>query len=192
MGMFKDVFNTMSGKDLDDESRIEKTGKKADKASKKSNSKDSNTKENRKDVATEEAKFAAYDYANDKDQLSKDIRAALREGCLSADLSKLLQVLFDRKAVRELVSAQGDVCPPPPGPDEYYLEHRFIHPDSGDWCNEEAEALMNAGKTVEELKAFNMELKVVRKRKLDDEEIQEGTDKDYEEIKQKLSSADTN
>ena len=60
-----------------------------------------------------------------------------------------------------------------------------------DWVNEQAEALLKSGTDVDGLKKFNIELRVVRKRKLDDTEIQEGTPEDYEEIKQKINSNDT-
>ena len=185
---FGDALKVMTGKDLEDDApRIKKTGKKTKKVDKAQEPKQE--PKARKDVATDDAKFKAYDYANEKDQLSNDVKTALKEGSLSDELIRLLEVLFDKKAVRDLVAAQGDVCPPPPGPNEYYLDFRFVNPDNGDWVNEQAEALMKAGTNVDGLKAFNIELRVVRKRKLDDTEIQEGTDEDYEEIRQKLDSA---
>ena len=184
MSKFMDAFDVMTGRDLEDAApkRVKKTGRKANQA-------EESTPKKRKPVSTTEAFLNAYDYAQ-TEQVSVDLKKALKEGSLTDDLSKLLQVLFDRKAVRELVAAQGDVCPPPPGPDEYYLDFRFVHPDSGDWCNEDAENLLDMGKTLEDLKKFNIELKVVRKRKLDDEEIQEGTEEDYKEIIAQFEAAE--
>lgn len=179
MSKIKDAMNIMTGRDIDKEEtpkRIKKTGRKVERVEQPS------PVNKRKNVSTSQAFLDAYDYAQ-TEQVSTDLKKALREGSLTDDLSKLLQVLFDRKAVREIVSAQGDVRP---GQDEYYLEYRFVHPDTGDWCNEEAEELLDMGKTLEDLKKFNIELKVVRKRKLDDEEIQEGTDEDYAEIIKEL------
>lgn len=176
---FMDAIKIMAGKDPNEEpKRIKKTGKK------KGQEKPETTTEaapKRKPVATKDKFLDAYDYA-DTDEVKADLRNALRGGELSDDLSKLLQVLFDRKAFRDVVMAQADVRPTPPGPDEYYLEYRFVHPDSGDWCNEEAQELLDMGKTLDDLKKFNIELKVVRKRKLDNEEIQEGTPEDYEKV----------
>ncbi len=171
MSKFKDAFNLATGRDSEGEAprRVKKTGRKANQAA---------TTPKRKNVATKDAILNAYDYAQ-TDQVKADLKEALRNGSLTDDLSKLLQVLFDRKAVRELVSTQGDVRP---GPDEYYLDYRFVHPDSGDWCNEEAEELLDMGKTLEDLKKFNIEIRVVRRRQLDDEEIGEGTEDDYKEI----------
>lgn len=197
MSKLNDALLVMTGRDFEEEplKRIKKGVKKPGQKRRKADpepewddldKKPAKKKDNRKPVSTDDAKFAAYDYANDKDKLSEDVRLALKEGSLSDDLSRLLQVLFDRKSVRELVSAQGDVCPPPPGPDDYYLDFRYVHPDTGDWCNEQAEALLQSGMTLDDLSKFNMELKVVRKRKLDDEELQEGTDEDYAEIRAKI------
>lgn len=190
MSILKDVMNVAAGCDLEDEEpqRIKKTGKKASKKAPKQEPAQDAPK--RKPRATKDKFLDAYDYAN-TEQVSVDLRNALRGGDLSDDLSKLLQVLFDRKAFRDVVMAQADVCAPPPGPDDYYLDFRFVNPDNGDWVNEQAEALLKSGTDVDGLRKFNIELRVVRKRKLDDTEIQEGTPEDYEEIKQKINSNDT-
>lgn len=193
-GLFGDVVKTVQGQDLEDDApkrdskRIEKTGKKSGKKGKTQTSENPD-KPARKSKVADDAKFAAYDYANDAKQLSADVREALKTGNLSGELSKLLQVLFDKQDIRDLAAAQGDVCPPPPGPDEYYLSYRFVNPDNGDWCNDEAEALLESGKSIDDLKKFNMELRVVRLRKLDDSEISEGTPEDYEEIRKQIEEA---
>lgn len=194
MSKFMDVFNVATGRDLDEDlespKKVKKTGKKAPKkAEPVTEVEPKEEAPKRKPVATKDHFLDAYDYAQ-TEQVSTDLREALRSGTLSDDLSKLLQVLFDRKAVRELVSAQGDVCPPLPGPDEYYLDFQFVNP-SGDIVNEQAEALIKAGTPLDGLEKFNITLKVVRKRKLDNTVIQEGTPEDYDEVREKITAKST-
>lgn len=186
MSILKDVINVAKGTDLEDDEpkRIQKTGKKTEKPEKAPEA----DAPKRKPRATKDKFLDAYDYAQ-TDQVKADIREAMRGGDLTDDLSKLFQVLFDRKAFREVVMAQADVCAPPPGPDEYYLDFRFVNPD-GDWVNEAAAKLLETGIDVQALKSYNIDLRVVRRRKLDDEEIQEGTAEDYEEIENKINSGE--
>lgn len=187
-----DAVSIMSGKDLS-----EKPTKKAKKPSTKATeTKDTSSekpakKPERKDLATDDAKFAAYDYAHNSDQLSKDVQDALKTGSLSPDLEKLLQVLFDKAAVRELVSAQGGVRAPEPEPEAYTLHYDFVNTGTGAVCTEAAEHLMESGTKLEDLETYNMKLRVVRQRKSDGSELSEGTDADYEEIRKRIADAVT-
>ena len=180
-----DAFKVMTGQDLEPVKKTKKSSTKATEAKDTSGSESKPAKKpERKDLATDDAKFAAYDYSHNSEQLSKDVQAALKTGSLSPDLEKLLQVLFDKSAVRELVAAQGGVRAPI-DPNAYTLEFNFVQAKTGENCDEQAQALLEGGMKLENLESFNIKLKVVRK-KADGTEV-EGTEDDYKEIEKKIS-----
>ena len=188
----KDAFLIMTGQDLEAEP-VKKARTKGSKAKDKKERKAKNEVEDkpvekpvRKDVASEDAKFAAYDYAHNKEQLSADILSTLKTGELSPELEKLLQVLFDRAAVRELVSAQGGVRAPEPKPEEYDLSYNFVNTKTDEICDDQAKTLLKGGTKIEELDAYNIKLKVVKKSKTDGKELGEGSEDEYEEIKKQI------
>ena len=185
---FKDAMAIMSGRDLDEKPTKKVKAKKSEPETKASESKPTKKteKSERKPVATDEAKFAAFRYANKAEQLSNDVQEALEKGSLTPDLEKLLQVLFDRAAVRELVSAQGGVRSSEPEPEKYYLDFCFKNTGTGDDCTTAAEQLLAGGMKIEDLGNFNMELYVSRKRESDDTEICEGNKADYEETQKRI------
>ncbi len=191
----KDALAIMTGKDLDEAPKKKAKTKKAKPVEAETEVKDTSGTEKpakkakepeRKPLATDEAKFAAFRYANKAEQLSNDVQEALEKGSLSPDLEKLLQVLFDKAAVRELVSAQGGVRAPEPEPEKYHLDFCFKNTETGDDCTTAAEQLLAGGMKLEDLGNFNMKLYVSRKRESDDTEICEGNEADYEEMKQRL------
>jgi hypothetical protein len=178
--IFSDTLKVLKGQDLDaPKSKSTKSTAPAKKSADKSAEK---SKAERKAQATKDAKSNALVYAA-SDALSKDVIAALADKGMSSDLKNLLEVLCDNSAVRETILAQGDVKP---GPDEYYLEKRFINKDSRIANNEAAEKMLKGGMTLDELESFNIILAVVRKRKLDDEEIGEANDREYDQVRQEI------
>lgn len=188
--MFKDAFNVMTGKDLEKSPKATTTTKSAKGSGKKSGSKKAET---RKPVAREDARFDAFEYACNSEKLSGDIKATLRDekGAMSQDLINLIQVLCDKPAVREMMLAQGDVRELPVSPDKIELKYKFVHNGEDDKdCTEEAMALIETGKTVEELEAFNLILVVNRVNKDNGKFISEGDEADYEKIKKELSKKD--
>lgn len=195
MGKINDALKVMTGRDLEDEAP-KKVGKKSEtkakaetKAEEKAEKVESKAKEpERKPVATDEAKFAAFRYANKAEQLSEDVQEALEKGSLTPELEKLLQVLFDSAAVRELVSAQGGVRAPKTEPEaeKYHLSFSFKNATTGDDCTKAAENLLSSGTSLDQLETFNMKLYVSRVRD-DDTEICEGDESDYLEIRTRLT-----
>ena len=190
-GKLMDALNVMAGRDLEAKKTTKKSSVKTKKASPAPAEEKKVKAEEpaRKDRATDDAKFAAYDYAHNSADLSKDVLDALKEGTLSPDLEKLLQVLFDKAAVREIVASQGNVRAPEPTPEEYTLEYTFVNAETGADCTKAAEQLLEGGTKLDDLKTFNMKLRVVRKRKCDGSELSEGSEEDYEEIKKKIAEA---
>lgn len=179
--IFSDTLKVLKGQDLDAPSKSKSTKstapkkKSADKSAEKS-------KSERKAQATKDAKSNALVYAA-SDDLSKDIIAALADKGMSSNLRNLLEVLCDNSAVRETILNQGDVKP---GPDEYYLEYRFIDKNTRVANTAAAEKMLAGGMTLEEMEGFNIILAVVRKRKLDDEEICEANDAEYDQVRKDL------
>lgn len=194
MSKFMDAMATITGRDIVENDAPKKKVKKARTKSAPETTETTTEVEETKPakkakpehtpVASANAIFAAYDYAADKDRLSADVREALKTGSLSSDLRKVLQVLFDKEAVRELVAAQGDVRP---GPDETYVDFSFINTETNTDCTKVAEGLLESGSTLDTLKGFNIKLKVVRKRKLDDAVVGEGTKEDYAKVEKQLA-----
>lgn len=205
MSKFMDAFNVMAGRDLDgDKPRKKapapkkksepspkkeevKTGTSGDKPATSTKESKPAASNDRKPVASEDARYEALFYVVNKDKLSADICETLKTGAMSEDLRKLLQVLFDKKAVRELVSAQGDVRPPV-DPDEYRLDFSFVN-STGDDNSAAAEALLKSGTPLDKLEDFNLKLKVVRKRVSDGSVIAEGDEKDYEAVREKIEES---
>ena len=193
MSKLSDALMVVTGRDFDEEpvKRTKKAVRKPDQKRRKAtpeedleekkDKKPEKKADDRKPVSSEEAKFAAYDYANDKDKLSADVRTALKEGSLSDDLIRVLQVLFDKKAVRDLVSAQGDVRPPAP---DFKLDFKFIHPDTKEECTDEAEKALESGINLDNLEKFNVKLYVFRANK--DGSETEGTPEEYERVKKQI------
>lgn len=183
----KDALKVMTGQDLDRKPVKRAKTKKVETIENDNSGSESKSakKPERKDVATDDAKFAAYDYAHKADKLSEDVQNALKSGALTPDLEKLLQVLFDKAAVRELVAAQGGVRAPI-DPNAYTLDFEFTQSKTGENCDEQAQTLLEGGMKLEDLESFNIKLKVTRK-KADGTEV-DGTDEDYEEIKKKISA----
>ena len=200
MSKFKDAFDVITGRDLSEgtpkKKAPTKVTKKAEEETPKAEATTEESKEETKPakkaekpertpVATRDAVFGAYDYAADKEALSKDVREALKTGSMSGDLRKLLQVLFDKKAVREIVAAQGDVRPPV-DPNAYHVDFHFTRGDSDEDCNDAAEKLLEGGIPFEELEKFNIKLHVERIKEMDGSK-EDGTDADYAEVIAKLT-----
>jgi hypothetical protein len=184
---FLDALKVIMGQDLEDEApkktKVTKKAEEADspKEEKKATIKEEPKKDSRTPVASKSAVFAAYDYAADKDLLSKDVREALKTGSMSEELRKLLQVLFDKKAVRDLVAAQGDVRGPEP---DYYLDFTFTNGDKD--CTDAAAKMLESGVALEDLETYNIKLNVVRKRKSDDSVAGEANEEEVEKIKKQI------
>lgn len=178
--IFADTFKVLKGQELDAPAKKSTTKSTAPKKSSDKSAEKSKTE--RKAQATKDAKSNALVYAA-SDKLSKDVIAALADKGMSEDLRNLLEVLCDNSAVRDTILAQGDVKP---SPDEYYLEYRFINKDTRVANTEAAEKLLAGGMTLDEMEGFNIILAVVRKRKLDDEEICEANDAEYDQIRKEL------
>ena len=180
---FMDTVRVLTGRDLDDTPRKRGGSKRSG-----GNASERRTTDNApRGNASRSSVIAAFEYAQKKDALSKDVSAALKTGEMSDELIMLLQVLADRPAVRDLITTQGDVREPAPAPKpSYKLDFRFVHPDSGDWDNERAEKLLRGGFTLEELETdYNLVLRVVRV--VDGEEVGEGDEHDYDIIKDKIN-----
>jgi len=191
MNTFKDAMRTILGQDLEEvPKKPAKTkgikSEKKDPEAKKAE-KPAEKKPERKDVASREAVFAAYDYVS-SDSIIPDLKEALKTGSLSNDLIALLECLFDKEAVREIVSAQGDVRKPEPKPDEYDIVFSYIHPDTKEECMEQAKALLAAGTKLENLGQYNIALRVFRKRKSDGKIIGEADEKEIAAAKAKLEA----
>ena len=172
MSIISDTWKVLKGQDLDTPQS----------ESKKSTAPAKKSKSERKAQATEDAKSNALVYAA-SDKLSKDVIAALVDKGMSDSLRNLLEVLCDNSKVREAILAQGDVNP---SPDEYYLFHRFIDKESRESKSDVAEKMLKGGMTLDELEGFNIVLAVVRKRKLDDAEIGEANDAEYDKVRKEL------
>ncbi len=172
----KDVTRVMQGKDLE-----EKPAKR--KATTKSVSKTEAVKKPKAKV-TDEAKFEAFDYAAEKDVLSKDVRAALKGQPLTDGLKQMLQVLLDNEEFKVLVADRDGVLP---SKDDYYLEYSFVDKEDCT-CTVMAEAMLSAGQKLDNLEKYNMFLKVVKKRKFDDSLIEddEPSEREIEETKNRL------
>lgn len=188
--MFKDALNVMSGKDLEENPkprRVKFSTKKAEKAAP-----EPKKKEEREPAAGENARFKAFAYACKGEKLSEDIQKSLMTGEMSDDLRDLLEVLCDKPVVREMLLAQGDVRPVAPAPDKIELVYKFIHEGEEEDCTDEAKKLIEMGKTVDELEAFNLLLVVSKKNTINGEIIGDGDDADYAEIKQQLEQKKDN
>ena len=172
-----DTINVMTGRDLERAPKPKKEPK-GKRRSKKAPEEEAPAKVADSKV-TDEAKFAAYDYCADKDQLSADMRKAIKGEALSDNLKKALQVLLDNTQFRKLVASQDGVLP---SPTETYLEWSFVDPESGESRTSEAEALLSTGTKVEDLEKFNLSLKVIKKRKLDDTDAGEATDTEIAQV----------
>ncbi len=149
----KDTFRVMTGQDL-----IEKKPKKT---STKSSPKKQD--DGYKSKVTEQARLDANDYANQKDQLSKDLRAALRGKPLTDGLKKTLQVLIDNDEFRAMIGCQNGVLP---SPDQYEIIYNFIDSEGKD-ANAQADALFASGISLDGLAKFKIETEFYRRRLLD-------------------------
>jgi hypothetical protein len=161
MSSFKDIINAVTGRDLEDEAPKKKP---AVKTAKKAKVEEKVVKSK----VTDDAKIDAFYYAADKDTVSNDLRKALKGESLTDGLKKTLQVLLENDEFRALVADQDGVLP---NHSDYYLEWTFVDKDGNDQ-KKQALALISAGTKLEQLGGFNLELKVVKKRKLNDELIE--------------------
>ena len=178
--IFSDTMKVLKGQDLDaPSSKSKKTATPQKKSPEKSAEK---SKAERKAQATKEASSDALVYAAGSD-VNRDLVAALAGKGMSDELRNLLEVLCDNSKVREAILSQDDVKP---SPDEYYLHRRFIDKKTRENKTEAAEKMLKGGMTLDELEGFNIVLAVVRKRKLDDEEIGEGNDMEYDQIRKEI------
>lgn len=175
-----DTMKVLRGQELD---APQSKSKKSTTPQKKSPDKSAEkSKTERKAQATKDATSNALVYAAGA-EVNQDLIAALAGKGMSDSLRNLLEVLCDNSNVREAILAQGDVKP---SPDEYYLFRRFIDKESRESKSEVAEKMLKGGMTLDELEGFNIILAVVRKRKLDDEEIGEANDREYDQVRKEI------
>lgn len=169
----KDTFRVMTGQDL--------TERKPKKTSTKSTPKKQD--DGYKSKVTEQARLDANDYANQKDQLSKDLRAALRGGQLSEDLKKTLQVLVDNDEFRAMIGCQNGVLP---SPDQYEVVYNFVDSEGKD-ANIQADALFASGVTLDGLSKFQITTEYYRRRLLDGAKLDDNpTEEEIKEVNRRI------
>ena len=172
--MFKDFCAVITGKDLPSKRTTTKSATKS--APKKKD-------DGYKSKVTEEARLDANDYANQKDQLSQDLRNALRGEPLTDGLKKTLQVLVDNDEFRAMIGCQNGVLP---SPDQYEVVYNFVDSEGND-ANAQADALFASGVSLDGLSKFQITTEYYRRRLLDGAKLDDKpTEEEIKEVNRRI------
>ena len=171
-----DTANVMMGKDLEEVSE-EKTVK-VKKSAESSESDNSAKKKDsllKSEISSEEL-IDLLDYINSED-LAKDLKDLFRSKKPSANLKCLIDTV--NKVLGINIS---DI----PKSTEYKLEYNFVNFNTGEVQNEQGEKLLSTGINVNQLKDFNLTLKVSRVDKATGEKISDGNNEDIKKVENLL------